>query len=190
MAARREAEARAARADAAATGGGEDGGDGPVLRGDRRPKRNVLAKAGVGLAGLMVLAMAAMARAPRPPRLAADCIKPAFAVSSPAKQHRPIAFTIVGPSDRRYALGVDTATFVEQGGAWVPVPQAGKTADDVVVVKDEAMPRCARTGAFSLGLPLGRHTVTLYELVPGRGAIEIQRETLELVEPEDVQQPE
>lgn len=173
MAARREAEAAEARAEDA------------VLRGDRRPKRNVLTKAAVGLLGLLLLATAAVARRPRPPELPPSCEVPAFALSSPVKQARPVAFTIVGPPDRRYAIGVDTAGFVREGGAWHAVPLRG--AAGTVVVRDELMPSCKRTGAFAMNLPLGRHFVTLYELRPDGTALEVQREEVELVLAEDAE---
>lgn len=173
MAARREAEQAEARAESR------------VLRGDRRPKRNVFKKTAVGVLGLLILATAAVARRPKPPELPPSCEVPAFALSSPVKQARPVAFTIVGPPDRRYAIGVDTAGFVREGGAWRAVPLRGVAG--TVVVRDELMPSCKRVGAFAMNLPLGKHVVTLYELRPDGEAVEVQREEVDLVLPEDAE---
>jgi hypothetical protein len=146
----------------------------------------VLRKVGIGLMCLMVLATAALIRRPRPPLLAANCEKPTFELSSPAKQNRPAAYTMVGPADRQYALGIDTATFVNRGGSWVPVPQPGRPADQLVAVSAEPMPRCRRIGYLGLPLALGQHTVTMYELTP-TGAVEVQRATIELVPPDEAE---
>ena len=118
--------------------------------------------------------------------VAANCERPAFELSSPARQNRPAAYTMVGPADRRYALGIDTATFVDRGGTWVPVPQPGHPADQLVAVSAEPMPDCRRIGFVGLPLALGPHTVTMYELTPS-GAVEVQRATIELVPPEDAE---
>ena len=137
----------------------------------------------------MLLATAALTRAPKAPELATSCVTPAFAMETPAKQNRPVAFTMVGPSDRRYALGVNTATFVRQDGQWFPVPLLGKPATEVVIVAAKAMPECKRTGVFNVPVPVGEVTVTMYELTEDRGAVEVQRETLAVLDPDDPDLP-
>jgi len=156
-------------------------------RRDRRPSRNVLRKVGIGLAGFMVLATAALVRRPQPPGLAANCDKPAFELSSPTRQNRPAAYTMVGPAGRRYALGVDTATFVQREGRWTAVPQPGRAADQVVVVMAESLPKCRRIGYLGLPLALGTHTATMFELTPSGAAVEVQRATFELVPPDEAE---
>ncbi|HEV2889377.1 MAG TPA: hypothetical protein VGX28_03295 [Frankiaceae bacterium] len=174
MAARREDDAAAEKAERA------------VLRGDRRPKRNVLAKVGIGLVALLALGTAALARQPRPPALPASCDRPSFALASPAKQSRPLAYTMVGPEEKRYMLALNTSGFVrDAGGAWRPVTLPGRPRDQVVYVGDEPMTGCRRSGVLNLPVPLGEHVVTMYELPPTGSAVEVARQTVEVVAPDE-----
>lgn len=186
MAERREAERRDA-----ALAGAPAGADLPptaeqrVLRGDLKPKRRILNKVVYGLIALLILGIAGETRRQRAPVLEPDCTKPAFALSSPVRQGRPTAFTMVGPSGRQYVLGVNTASFVRDGSTWRPVPLLGKSGADVVVVESEDMPECRRTGVLNLAVPLGEHTVSMYELTDDQGAIEVQREPIVVIDPDD-----
>ncbi|HEX8004790.1 MAG TPA: hypothetical protein VF519_19050 [Mycobacteriales bacterium] len=174
MAERREAEAAAT--GAAAT-------DREVARLDRPPRRNVLAKALVGVLGLMLLSIAALARRPRTPELAASCTTPAFALASPAKQNRPLAFTMVGPSDRLYALGLDSLGFVREGGTWRAVRKPD--SPEPVYAAPARLADCRRTGVLNVAVPPGEHTVSMYELTEDQGAVEVRRQTVEVIAPED-----
>ena len=172
IAAQREAARKAEEAETA------------VLR--RPPKRNVLTKVGIGATGLLLLAVASLARRPQPPDLAPNCDKPAFALSSPAKQYRPTAFTMVGPAAKRYVLGVNTVGVVRNAtGTWGPVALPGKPPDQVLYVRDEPLTGCRRIGVLNFAVPLGEHVVTMYELGDGQSAVEVQQVKVEVVAPDE-----
>lgn len=136
----------------------------------------------LGLVVLLFILRISSERRPQAPDLGADCAKPAFVLSKTSVvEAGPVAFTMVGPAGRRYALGVDVATFTETGA---PVPKPGYEA--TVLVPDDGrkpMPEeCVKDGFFALPVPLGTHTVTMYELTD-RGAVFVAERAVEVTEP-------
>jgi hypothetical protein len=146
------------------------------------PNRHVFRKVLLGLALLLLLQQIATARRPTP-QLAANCTTPSFKLSAlTVKQARPLTYTIVGPAEGKFVLGVDTATFThDAGGGWSGVPLPGKEDSYEVAAGVKPMKGCRRTGIFSLPVPLGQHVVTLYEL-RDTGAHELQHETITVTE--------
>jgi hypothetical protein len=180
MGERRAAEAAALRAGGA---GGADGSAPDAL--EARPRRRFLVKLLVGLAVLALFARVGLARRPQPPALAASCATPAFALSATTvKQARPVSFTIVGPDDGRYVIGVNTTAFRHKpDGGYDPVPLPGvDPVKDVVVVGVRPMKNCRRTGFFGLPVRLGDTRVTLYALTP-TGTTELARKTITVTQP-------
>ena len=119
----------------------------------------------LGLIVLLFLMRLGTARRPQAPDLAADCAKPAFALSATSvRQGAPVSFTIVGRAGRTYALGFDVRSFERSAdGRWVPVPPVAEGS--LVAAAPEPMPAdCSRTGYFAVPVPPGTHTVSLYEL--------------------------
>jgi hypothetical protein len=174
MAERRAAEAEAARAESAAP---------DALA--ARPRRRFLLKLFVGLMVLGLLARVGIARRPQPPALAASCTTPAFALSATTvKQARPVSYTIVGPNDGRYVIGVNTTEFrhkAEGGYDPVPLPDVDPVKD-VVFEGVKPMKGCRRTGFFALPIRLGEARIALYELTP-TGTTELARKTVTVVAP-------
>jgi hypothetical protein len=144
--------------------------------------RNVVRKVMLGLVLILFILRIGSERRPHPPDLAADCARPAFLLSrTTVAQAGPVAFTMVGPAGRRYALGVDVATFTETGA---PVPRPGH-ADSVLVPDNgrKPMPKeCVKDGFFALPVPVGTHTVTMVELTD-RGAVFVAQQDVEVTEP-------
>jgi len=136
----------------------------------------------LGLVVILFILRISSERRPQAPDLAADCARPAFALSKTSVVPAgPVAFTMVGPAGRRYALGVDVATFSETGA---PVPKAGY--ETTALVPDDGkkpMPKeCVKEGFFALPVPPGTHTVTMYELTD-RGAVFVAEQPVEVTEP-------
>lgn len=138
----------------------------------------------LGLVVLLFLMRLGTARRPQPPDLAADCTKPAFKLSvTSVAQNRPVAYTIVGPEGRRYVLGFDTSTFAPRpDGGWDAVPKPGREDSVLVAAGVEPMKGCSRTGFFATPVPIGTHTVTLYELTD-RGVLFVDEQEIEVTEP-------
>lgn len=157
------------------------GGEGPAAPDAlwARPRRKIGVKLLIGVAVLVLIARVGAARRPPAPVLAASCTTPSFALSAyTVKQARPLVYTIVGPEDRRYVLGLDTLTFVRQDdGGWNAVPAPGDEDSYLIPAGVAPMKHCRRTGLFSLPVPVGEHVLTLYEL-KGTQAPEIQRVTV------------
>jgi hypothetical protein len=150
-----------------------------------RPRRRVGVKLFVGLVLLALLARAGLSRRPQPPAIAASCTTAAFALSATTvKQARPVSYTIVGPNDGRYVIGVNTTEFRHKPeGGYDPVPVPG--ADplrDVVFDGVKPMKNCQRTGLFALPIRLGEARVSLYELTP-TGTTELARKTVTVTAP-------
>ena len=176
------AERIAARAEAARAEGrtAERGAGGPAPPDAlRAPSRHVGGKILIGAAFLLLLQQIGAARRPPAPTLAPNCTAAAFKLSAnTVKQARPLTYTIVGPDGHRFVLGVDTASFVHNpDGGWSAVPLQGADDSFEVAAGVKPMKGCRRTGLFSLPIPLGEHTVTLYELTD-TGAVELERQTI------------
>ena len=98
-------------------------------------------------------------------------------------QGKPVAFTIVGPDGRTFALGLDTETFRRgPDGTWQAVPRRGFADTFLTPATPEPMRGCKRLGVFATPVPLGKHTVTLYELTD-RGVVFVEQQDLEVTEP-------
>jgi hypothetical protein len=181
MAERRAAEDAADRALGAPGNGTGDGTPDALLV---RPRRRILLKVFVGFGVLLLLLRLGIARRPKPPDLAADCARPAFALSAlTVKQSRPLSYAIVGPNDKRYVLGVNTTAFTHKPeGGYAPVPIPGRENDVIVAAGVEPMTGCKRTGFFALPIALGDARVTLYELTAD-GTVELDRKTVTVTKP-------
>jgi hypothetical protein len=173
MAERREAEeAERRRAEAAAAP------DALVAK----PRRRLGMKVGFGLALILLIGAIGTARRPSAPDLAADCVNAAFKLSANAvKQARPLTYTIVGPETKRFVLGLDTRTFVRDAEGWAAVPLPGKEDSYEVAAGVEPTTGCRRTGIFGLPVPLGDHTITLYELREN-DVVEVAHQTITVTE--------
>ncbi|HVF06494.1 MAG TPA: hypothetical protein VNA20_16755 [Frankiaceae bacterium] len=139
----------------------------------------------LGLVFLSFLLALASSRRPQPPVVDPNCQRASFALSlTTIDQNKPVAFTVVGPAGREYALGLDTATFERTPqGTWRAVPKAGFEQTFLTPMPPERMPAgCTRPGIFATPVPLGKHSVTLYELTE-RGALFVEQHDLEVVEP-------
>lgn len=139
----------------------------------------------LGLVFLSFLLALASSRRPQPPVVDPNCERPSFALSlTTVDQNKPVAFTVVGPAGREYALGLDTTTFERTPeGGWRGVPKPGFEQTFLTPMLPERLPAgCTRPGIFATPVPLGKHSVTLYELTD-RGAVFVQQEVLEVVEP-------
>jgi hypothetical protein len=148
-----------------------------------RPRRSVGTKVLIGVGLLALLGYIGAARQPQPPKLAPNCERASFALSSySVKTAKPLTYTIVGPADRRYVLGVDTLTFVRAAdGSYGAVPVPGREDSYEVAAGVKPMKGCRRSGVFSLPVPVGEHVVTLYELT-GADVAEIERQTITVTE--------
>jgi hypothetical protein len=184
MSERRAAEQAAAAAAGAPTAPGSPGGPGtPGGAGGpaapdalwAKPRRGIASKVLIGAGLLLLLGFIGASQKPSSPALAASCTKPAFALSTyTPKQARPVTFSVVGPPDRLYTLAVDTLTFEhEADGGWTPVPAPGRE-ESVILVRVKPLKKCRTSGVFALPVPLGTHTVTLFELT-GAQAPEVAR---------------
>lgn len=137
-----------------------------------------------GLVVLLFLGAVAVARRPQPPSVEPDCARAAFHLSATSvAQNRTVAYTIVGPDGREFALGLDTRTF-ERGpdGRWRGVPKPGYEQTFLEPAPAARLTGCKRDGVFATPVPLGTHTVTLYELTD-RGALFVTEQRLEVTEP-------
>ena len=148
-----------------------------------KPSRNITRKVLLGLVIIGFLMRLSAERRPEAPAVAADCATPSFTLSTPTvPQAGPVAFTIVGPEGRRYVLGFDTKTFTPRpDGGWDPVPLPGRADSVLVAAEPGDLPGCRREGYFATPVPLGSHTVTLYELTD-RGVLFVAQQELEVVE--------
>jgi hypothetical protein len=166
--------------EAAASASAPDAPSAPDLLAVRR-RRRVLPKVTTGLAVLGAFFLITNASRPKPPALAADCAKPAFALSAESvKESRPVWYTIVGPDTKRYVLGVNTAGFVRRAdGGYDAVPVRGRENAMIVAAGVKPMKGCRRTGYFGLPVPPGTHEVTLYELTDA-GTVAVERRNIEV----------
>jgi hypothetical protein len=148
-----------------------------------RPRRGVGTKVLMGVALLALLGYIGAARRPLPPKLAPNCEKASFALSSDTvKAAKPLTYTIVGPNGHRYVLGVDTLSFVRaDDGSYGAVPIRGREDSYEVAAGVKPMKGCRRTGVFSLPVPVGEHVITLYELTD-TDVVEIERQTITVTE--------
>ena len=148
-----------------------------------KPRRNITRKVMLGLVVLLFLMRLGAERRPKAPDLAADCAKPAFKVSAASvRQSGPVAYRIVGPNGRDYRVGVDIRTWERRAdGVWTPVPKPGYEGTYLAELKPAAMKDCAREGLFALPVPVGTHTMTLYELTE-RGPLFVAEEQVEVTE--------
>jgi hypothetical protein len=147
--------------------------------------RNLVRKVLLGLVFLSFLLALASSRRPQPPAVDPSCERASFALSlTTVDQNKPVAFTIVGPPGREYALGLDVSTFERTAaGGWRAVPKPGFAETFLTPAGPERMPEgCTRRGIFATPVPVGKHAVTLYELTD-RGAVFVQQLDLEVVEP-------
>ena len=139
------------------------------------------------LLGLVIIAffgwLGAIKR-PVPPQIEADCTRAAFSLSAlEVKQARPLSYTIVGPAGREYALGVDTTCVHRRPRRLARGARPGSEDDVILAAEPAPMPAgCSRTGLFALPISLGKHTVTLYELV-GAGPVFVAEQRIEVTEP-------
>lgn len=178
MAARREAEAAAARAEGAPAGAAA-----PDALATVRRSYGVVRRVLIGLVLLLGIAWIAAQQRPAAPELAADCAKPAFALSAEkVKQARLVQYTVVGPETKRYALAVGAARFTRNAsGGWDPVPLPGWQGRPLVAGGTGPLTGCRLAGQLGLPVPVGEHAVVLYELTDA-GSLEVARKTIEVTE--------
>jgi hypothetical protein len=140
-----------------------------------KQRRGIGTKVLIGAGLLLLLGYIGASQKPSAPPIAASCTKPAFALSTyTPKQARPVTFSVVGPPGKIYTLAVDTLTFEHQPqGGWTAVPAPGRE-ESVVLVRVKPFKKCRTAGIFALPVPLGAHTVTLFELT-GTQAPEVAR---------------
>jgi hypothetical protein len=144
-----------------------------------RPRRNVGTKILIGVGLLALLGYIGASRQPAPPKLAPNCEKASFALSSATvRAAKPLTYTIVGPDGHRYVLGVDTLSFVRNAdGSYGAVPMPGRENSYEVAAGVKPMKGCRRTGVFALPVPPGEHVMTLYELTD-TDVVEVERQTI------------
>jgi hypothetical protein len=144
-----------------------------------RPRRNVGTKILFGVGLLALLGYIGASRQPAPPKLAPNCEKASFALSSTTvRAAKPLTYTIVGPNGHRYVLGVDTLSFVRNDdGSYAAVPAPGRENSYEVAAGVKPMKGCRRTGVFALPVPPGEHVITLYELTD-TDVVEVERQTI------------
>jgi hypothetical protein len=155
---------------------------------EKPPSHHLGRKLVIGLAVIVLIGVVGANKRPSAPLLAPDCTTPGFKLSTETpRQNHPVAFTMVGPPGRIYVLGVDTVSFEHHPGAeaaWLPVAVSGVDQENVLVVGSAPMPKCRRVGVFAVPIPLGGHLVTMYELTDDRGAVEVARTTLRVIDPD------
>lgn len=161
-------------------------GAAPDLLAMKKPTHHLGRKLFIGLVVVLLLGVIGASRRPHAPLLEPDCNTPGFKLSTETpRQNHAVAFTMVGPPGRIYVMGVDTVSFEHHPGeelAWLPVAMNGVDQENLLVIGSAPMPKCRRTGVFAVPIPLGGHLVTMYELTEDRGAVEVARTTLHVID--------
>ena len=100
--------------------------------------------------------------------LATSCTKADFALSTHSpRQNDPVKYSITGPDDGQYVLGIDVAKYVFEGTREISAtPDPGKTQVQTIP-KLHTLKSCKASGFFVVRVEPGVHAIKLFRIAGG-----------------------